>query len=84
MVVKATTAGFDILLDPPADAYTDSIIEYNVLHWGKSEDCTSYREGGHLPELQNTLITSEMVWDRTIRITSALEMAALDAKELHV
>ncbi|PYH32825.1 uncharacterized protein BO87DRAFT_311650 [Aspergillus neoniger CBS 115656] len=45
VVVKPTSSGFDISWDPPTGAYTDSIIEYNVLYWDKSEDC-SYITGG--------------------------------------
>ncbi|OOF94226.1 hypothetical protein ASPCADRAFT_51803, partial [Aspergillus carbonarius ITEM 5010] len=45
VLVGATATGFDISWDPPTGAYTDSIVEYNVLYWDKSEDCTYITEG---------------------------------------
>ncbi|PYI07875.1 hypothetical protein BO78DRAFT_442365 [Aspergillus sclerotiicarbonarius CBS 121057] len=45
VLVEATATGFDISWDPPTGAYADSIVEYNVLYWDKSEDCT-YITGG--------------------------------------
>ncbi|KAE8402489.1 hypothetical protein BDV37DRAFT_295350 [Aspergillus pseudonomiae] len=59
VVVKATTTGFDISWDPPTGAYTDSIIEYNVLYWDKSVDCTFITGGaftgtsGHIGNLKS-------------------------------
>ncbi|RAH49623.1 uncharacterized protein BO95DRAFT_450154 [Aspergillus brunneoviolaceus CBS 621.78] len=57
VLVKATATGFDISWDPPTGAYTDSIREYNVLYWDKSEDCTFIMGGaftgtsGHIDDL---------------------------------
>ncbi|RAL11188.1 uncharacterized protein BO97DRAFT_347859, partial [Aspergillus homomorphus CBS 101889] len=57
VVVKATATGFDISWDPPTGAYTDSIREYNVLYWDKSQDCTFITGGaftgtsGHIDNL---------------------------------
>ncbi|KAF5865117.1 hypothetical protein ETB97_005358 [Aspergillus alliaceus] len=57
VLVKATTTGFDISWDPPTGAYTDSIIEYNILYWDKSVDYTFITGGaftgtsGHIDKL---------------------------------
>ncbi|GFG10280.1 contactin [Aspergillus udagawae] len=39
VIVSATTTGFDISWDPPKGAYSDSIIEYNVIYWDKDAEC---------------------------------------------
>ncbi|KAB8236592.1 uncharacterized protein BDW43DRAFT_323679 [Aspergillus alliaceus] len=59
VLVKATTTGFDISWDPPTGAYTDSIIEYNILYWDKSVDYTFITGGaftgtsGHIDKLNS-------------------------------
>lgn len=43
--IKVSNEGFTATWDPPTGAYTDSIVEYNVLYWDWKPDHCQYITG---------------------------------------
>ena len=43
--VKATAGGITVTWNPPTDAYSDSIAEYNIIYWDWKADHCQYITG---------------------------------------